>query len=99
QMKCKCDETLTCSSMQVPFQASSLADACLDNPGARVPHLVELGAQLCKQALVFERESGCARHGVQQCRVLAQRWIVNERGDLAAVALEDRHRTPGRRNN
>src|SRR6185436_4128390 len=62
QVKGEGDEPLLRAVMQVPFEASSLADACLDDPGARIPHLVELRAQLCKQTLVLEREPGCARN-------------------------------------
>jgi len=47
---------LLCSVVQVPFEASSLGDACLDDAGARVPHLVELRPQLCQQTLVLERQ-------------------------------------------
>ena len=92
------DEALLCAVVEVPFESPALGDACVDDPRARVPHLVELGAQLRKEALVLEREPGGARDGVEQCRVLAQRRVVDERGDLAAVALEDRHGTPGSRN-
>ena len=91
------DEALLGAVVQVPFQAPPLGDARLDHPRARVPHLVELGAQLCEEALVLECEPGCAGDGVQERGVLAQRRVVDERGDLAAVPLEDRHGTPGSR--
>ena len=87
------DETLLGAVVQVPFEAPSLGDACFDDPGARVPHLVELRAQLDQQALVLQCETGRARDGVEECRVLAQRRVVDERGDLVAVTFEDRHRT------
>ena len=60
------DEALLGAVVQVPFESPSLGDACFDDPGARVPHLVELGAQLCEETLVLEREPGCARDGVEQ---------------------------------
>ena len=92
------DEALLGAVVQVPFEASPLGDACFDDAGARVPDLVELGPQLHEEALVLECEPGCAGDGVEQCRVLAQRRVVDERRDLAAVALEDRHRAAGGRN-
>ena len=92
------DEALLGAVVQVPFEAPPLGDAGFHDPCARVPHLVELGAQLHEEALVLECEPGCARDGVEQGRVLAQRRVVDERGDLAAVALEDRDRSPGSRN-
>ena len=98
-MEGESDEALLGSVMQVPFEAPPLCNACLDDPRPRVPHLVELGAQLHKETLVFEREAGCARDSVEECGVFAQCCVVDERGDLPAMALEDRHRTPRGRNN
>jgi hypothetical protein len=77
QVEGKGDEALLRTVMQVPLEAPSLGDACVDEPGARVPHFVEPGAQLRKETLVLEREPSRARDGVEQRRVLAQRRVVD----------------------
>ncbi len=41
-------EALLCTVVQVPFESPPLGDARFDDPGARVPHLVEPGTRLCK---------------------------------------------------
>ena len=92
-MKREGDESLLRTVVEVAFQSASFRDPCFDDSCSRVFGFLELRAQFGKESLVLEREAGCARDPFEQCGVLAQRCIVHQRGDFAALPLEERDRS------
>ena len=87
------DEPLLGAVVEVAFESASFRDACFDDPCSRVFDLLELRAQFGKESLVLEREAGCARDPFEEGGVLAQRCVVHERSDLAAVTFQERDRS------
>ena len=62
--------------------------AGLDDPRARGAQLLDAGAQLGLQALVLHRQAGGGGHRAQQLGVLAQRQVVHDGADAAALELD-----------
>ena len=92
------DEALLGAVVEVALESPPLGVGGVDDPRPRVSGLLELGAQLGEEPLVVERETGGAGDCVEQCGVLAERSVVNQRRDFLAAALEDRDRSSCSRN-
>ena len=84
------DEPLLRAVVEVALEAAALGVARGDEALARGAQLREAGLGLGLQVLVLERDRGGGRHGLDELRVVVERGVVDEGGDLAAVVL-DRH--------
>ena len=86
------DEPLLSAVVEVALDPPPLGVGRGDDPGARRPHLGELRAHLGRQTLVLEHEPGRRANGLHERRLVEQRRIVNERGDLLASRGHQRDR-------
>jgi hypothetical protein len=59
--------------VEVALEPPARGVAGLDDPRPRVAQLLDLGAELRLQPLVLERQTGGARDGGEEARVLVQR--------------------------
>ena len=73
--------------MEVALDPPPLGVRRGDDPGPRGAHLGELCAHLGRQAFVLEHEPGRRADGLDQRRLVEQRRIVNEGGDLWPCAV------------
>ena len=89
------DEPLLRAVVQVALQAPALGQPGLEQPLARALQLVDAGAQLGVEALVVERERGGGADRRDELGLVAQRAVVDERADAAALALDPRRRALG----
>ncbi len=71
------DQPLLRAVVQVPFQPQALGVACLDNPGARCPDLLQLGLDRCLQPGVLQCHAGCRRGQPDQLRLLLEPLVVH----------------------
>ena len=76
--------------------ASALRVRRLDDARARGPELVQAGPQLGLEPLVLEREPCGGADGVDELGVLAQRRVVDERGDAPPLRARRSSRRDGR---
>ena len=86
------DEPLLRAVVEVALDPPPLGVGRGDDPGPRRPHLGELRAHLGRQALVLEHEPRRRAHGLHERRLVEQRRIVDERGDLLALRGHQRDR-------
>ena len=78
------DEPLLSAVVQVALELAARGVAGLDDPCPRGPQVAEPGAQVGLQALVLERDAGGGSDGADQFGLVAQRRVVDERGDTAS---------------
>ena len=88
----ECHEPLLRAVVEVAFDAAPLGVGGRDDPAPRGAHLRELRPHLCREALVLEHERRGRTNRFHERRLVEQRRIVNERGDLFAP---DGHRRDG----
>ena len=86
------DEPLLSAVVEVALDSPPLGIGRGDEPDARRPHLRELRAHLGRQTLVLQHEPGRRADGLHERRLVEQRRIVNERGDLLALGGHQRDR-------
>ena len=84
------DEPLLRAVVQVALEPPALGVAGRDDPLARRLQLGEPRLGLRVQALVLERDRRRGADRLDQLGVVVERGVVDERGDLAAVALDRR---------
>ncbi len=88
QLERERDEALLGAVVDVPLDPAALLVPGGDDSRARLLHLRELRAELGREARVLERQAGGHARRVEEPRVVAQAWVVHERRDRLAVALE-----------
>ena len=88
QLQRQGDQALLGAVVQVALQAPALGVARRDDALARGLHLGEPGLRLGVQALVLERDARRGADGLDQLGVVVERGVVDERGELGAVALD-----------
>ena len=81
------DEPLLSAVVEVALESPPLGVGGGNEPDARCPHLRELRPHLGRQALVLEHEPCSRANGLHERRLVEQRRIVNERGDLSPRAV------------
>ena len=82
------DEPRLRAVVEVALEPAALGVAGLDDPRARRAQLDDVGAQLGVEALVLEQERGRRAGRAHRLGVLGQRAVVDDRGDVTAVALD-----------
>ena len=86
------DEPLLGAVVEVALELAAGGVAGLDDPGAARPQIGEPRAQVGLQALVLERDPGRRGDRADQLRLVAERRVVQQRGDLRPAALDERRR-------
>ena len=74
--------------VEVALEPATLDVGGLDEPEPRGAQLLEAGAEVGLQALVLERETRGGDDRVHELGVVAQRRVVDERGDGTPGALD-----------
>src|SRR3954466_14256781 len=95
EVECKHDEPLLRPVMQVSLESPALLVAGTQDSGPRCAQFLDPRAQLGGEALVLERERGCAPNRAHQIALLLERVIVDDNGQWFAASL-DRRRDPAR---
>ena len=88
------DEPLLGAVVEVALEPAALGVARRHDPLARRPQLHDARAQLGLEALALDRDVRGRAHHLQQLRLVRQRRVVDERGDVLAVVVDERHRPP-----
>ena len=89
------EQALLRSVMEVALEPPPLGVAGLDDPRPRGAHLCELGAQLCLQARVLEREAGRGADGLEELGLVEERRVMDENCEALPVVLEHGDGAPG----
>ena len=88
------DKALLSGVVQIALDAPPLGVGRLDDARPGGSELVEAGAQVRLEPLVLEREPRSGTDCADELGLLPERRIMDERGDAAALPLDDR-RNPG----
>ena len=86
------DEPLLRAVVEVALELAAGGVAGLDDPRAGRPQIGQPRAQVGLQALVLERDPGRRGDRADQLRLVAERRVVQQRGDLRPAALDERRR-------
>ena len=84
------DEPLLRAVVQVALEPPPFRIGGVDHPRTRDSKLFEPRAQVGLQTFVLEREPGGGTDGVDEIGLILERRIVNEGGDGATFAFDDR---------
>ena len=90
QLQRQRDEPLLGPVVQVALEPAALGVAGGDDPLARRLHLGQPSLGLGQQPLVLQRHRRRGTDRLDHLRVVVERRVVDDRGDLAAVALDRR---------
>ena len=89
ELKGKGDQALLRTVVQIPFQATAFVLLGFHHAGTRAVHFLQPRAQLGFQPAVLQRNSGCRADRLDQLGLVAQRWVVHQRGKLFPVLPDD----------
>ena len=78
--------------MEIALDTPPLGVGRRDDARARRAHLGELRPHFCCEALVLEHEPRRCPNGLDERRLIQQRRIVHERGNLLALHRHERDR-------
>ena len=93
----ECDQALLGAVVQVVLDPPPLLLGRAAGAQARLAHLAQEPVGLRREALALERHQRVGRRGRGERRVLAERRIVEDRGDTLAAVEDLRQRLLGRR--
>ena len=88
------DQALLRAVVQIALDAPPRRIAGRDDAFARGRQLLDARLELRLQPLALERHVGGRANDLEQLRLVGQRGVVDERGDVVAVVVDRGHRAP-----